>query len=100
MLLPLFEWCQESVATAAMTQSTWLVSVIELLHLLELTVLIGSVVVVSLRMFGLAMTRRPVSEVAGDLLALVALRAGHATHERCDALHVGSGALVHSGPFL
>jgi hypothetical protein len=100
MLLPLFEWCQESAATAAITQSTWLVSVVELLHLLGLTVLVGSVVVVSLRLFGLAMTSRPVSEVAGDLWrwTLYGL-----------AMQLTSGVMLftseavrwyHSGPFL
>jgi hypothetical protein len=53
--------------TGVISQSTWLVSAIEVLHLLGLTMLVGSVAVVSLRMFGLAMTRHPVSEVASDL---------------------------------
>ena len=100
MLLPLFKAFQESAMTATITQSPWVVSLIEVLHLLGLTLLVGSVVVVSLRMFGLAMTRRPVSEVAGDLWrwTLYGL-----------TMQVASGVMLfmseavrwyHSGPFL
>jgi len=80
--------------------STWLVSIVELSHLLGLTILVGSVVVVSLRMFGVVMTRMPLSEVAGELWnwALFGL-----------ILQLTSGVLLfmseavrwyHSGPFL
>lgn len=67
MLLPLFEWCERSSITAAIAQSRWLVSLVEVLHLIGLTVLVGAIVVVSLRLLGVAMTRRRVSEVAGEL---------------------------------
>jgi hypothetical protein len=67
MLRPLFEWCEKSAFTAMMTRSTWLVPCFDVLHVIGLTVLIGSVVVVSLRLLGVMMPRRPVSEVAGEL---------------------------------
>ena len=66
MLLPLFQWFEKS-PIAAIGRSTLLAPLVEVLHLLGLTMLIGAIVVVSLRLFGLVMTRRPVSEVAGEL---------------------------------
>jgi hypothetical protein len=100
MMLPLFEWLEKSPLIAVIMGSTWLVSIVELSHLLGLTILVGSVVVVSLRMFGVVMTRMPLSEVAGELWnwALFGM-----------ILQLTSGLLLfmseavrwyHSGPFL
>src|SRR5258708_2062 len=66
MLLQLFQWCQQS-SIAAIVRSTWLASLFEVIHLLGLTVLVGAIVLTSLRLLGLVMTSRPVSEIAGDL---------------------------------
>jgi uncharacterized protein DUF6644 len=68
-MLPLFEWCEHNALTAAMARSTWLLPLFEVLHLFGLTVLIGSVVIVSLRLMGAIMPRRPVSELAREFRA-------------------------------
>lgn len=47
--------------------STWMFAVVEILHLLGLTVLLGSLVVLHLRLLGWGMRRQPVSQLAGEL---------------------------------
>lgn len=66
MLLQLFQWFEQS-PMAAIVRSSWLASLVEVLHLLGLTVLVGAIVLMSLRLLGLVMTSRPVSEIAGEL---------------------------------
>jgi hypothetical protein len=50
-----------------MRDSTWMFAVVEILHLLGLTVLLGSLVVLDLRLLGWGMRRQPVSRLAGEL---------------------------------
>jgi hypothetical protein len=64
---PLFQWCDSTWIAAAIRDSTWMFAVIEILHLLGLTVLLGSLVVLDLRLLGLGMRRQPVSRLAGEL---------------------------------
>jgi hypothetical protein len=66
MLLQLFQRCEQS-SMAGIIRSTWLAPVFEVFHLLGLTVLVGAIVLMSLRLLGLVMTSRPVSEIAGEL---------------------------------
>jgi hypothetical protein len=66
MVLRFFQWCQES-SVATIAGSSWLAPLVEVIHLLGLTILVGAIVLVSLRLLGLLMTNRPVSEIAGDL---------------------------------
>ena len=51
-LLPYFEWIEASALGNAIRQSLWLFPVIEAVHLLGLSVLGGSVLIVDLRMLG------------------------------------------------
>jgi len=64
---PLFQWCESTSIAEAIRDSTWMFAVIEILHLLGLTVLLGSLVVLDLRLLGLGMRRQPVSRLAGEL---------------------------------
>jgi hypothetical protein len=66
MVLRFFLWYQESPIAQA-TNASWFALLIEVLHVLGLTILTGAIVLVSLRLLGASMTRRPVSEVAGEL---------------------------------
>jgi hypothetical protein len=66
MVLKFFQWCQDS-SLATIAGSSWLAPLVEVIHLLGLTILVGAIVLVSLRLLGLLMTSRPVSEIAGDL---------------------------------
>jgi len=66
MLLQLFQACEQS-SMAGVIRSTWLAPLFEVFHLLGLTVLVGAIVLMSLRLLGLVMTSRPVSEIAAEL---------------------------------
>jgi hypothetical protein len=66
-LRPVFQWCDSSWLALAIRDSTWMFAVVEILHLLGLTVLLGSLVVLHLRLLGLGMRRQPVSQLAGEL---------------------------------
>ena len=66
MVLRFFQWCQDS-SVATIAASSWLAPVVEVVHLVGLTMLVGAIVLVSLRLLGLLMTSRPVSEIAADL---------------------------------
>ena len=65
MLLPFFEWCEASFVGQMIRQSLWLFPVIEAVHLLALTVIGGSILILDLRMLGVGL-RQPVHEVARD----------------------------------
>jgi hypothetical protein len=66
-LRPFFEWCNSTAVSAAIRDSTWMFAVIEMLHLLGLAMLLGSLVVLQLRLLGLGMRRQPVSQLAREL---------------------------------
>ncbi len=67
MMRSLFLWCDSTWIAVAIRDSTWAFAVIEILHLLGLTLLLGSLVVLDLRLLGLGMRRQPVSQLAGEL---------------------------------
>ncbi len=65
-LLELFQWVQFSPPLVAMRSSEWLFPVIATIHLMGLSVVGGSVLVVDLRLLGLGLRRQPVAQVASD----------------------------------
>jgi predicted RND superfamily exporter protein len=66
-LYPFFQWLAETRLSAAMAASVWAFAVVEMVHLLGLTLLGGSVLLLNLRLLGLRLQRRPAAEVAHDL---------------------------------
>ncbi len=62
--LPFFEWCEATTIGQAIRDSAWLFPVIESAHLLGLCLLGGAVLIVDLRMLGLALGGQTVGEVA------------------------------------
>ena len=68
MLLPFFEWCEQLWLGQFIIGSNWLFPVIESVHLLGLSVLGGAILVVDMRLLGLALTRVPVTDIATRLL--------------------------------
>ena len=51
--LPFFEWCGRTWLGTAVRDTVWAFPVIETIHLLALAVLLGTVLIVNLRAFGL-----------------------------------------------
>jgi hypothetical protein len=70
-LRPLFKWCDSTSVSVAIRDSTWMFAVVEILHLLALAVLLGSLVVLHLRLLGWGMRRQTVSRLAGELAPLI-----------------------------
>ena len=66
MLLPFFEWCETVWLGRAVVGSLWLFPVIESVHLLALSVLGGSILLVDLRMLGFGLKNYSVPELARD----------------------------------
>jgi hypothetical protein len=66
-LLDLFKWFDATPISKIIRDSTYIFPVVEVLHLFGLTLLLGTVTVISLRMLGVGMRRQSVSEVASQL---------------------------------
>jgi len=67
-LLPLYRWADHSWVGSSIRASTYIFPVVEIFHLLGLTVLIGTVIVLTVRLFGWALSSQPVQEVARGAL--------------------------------
>ena len=61
-------WLEQSPIGAAVRQSLWLFPAIETVHLLGMTVLVGTAAAFDLRLLGWALKRTPVSDMARRLL--------------------------------
>jgi hypothetical protein len=66
-IVPFFQWCDDTMISQAIRNSRIAFPVIENFHLFALTVLLGSLVVLVLRQFGLIYKTQPISEVANAL---------------------------------
>jgi hypothetical protein len=66
MLLPYFEWLESLWLGKAVVGSLWLFPVIESVHLLALSVLGGSILLVDLRLLGFGLKNHRVSALAKD----------------------------------
>ena len=65
--LPFFQWCEATALGHGIKQSPWLFPVIEAVHLLGLSALGGTLLVVDLRMLGAGLRTRPIAELAQDV---------------------------------
>ena len=64
MTLAVFQWLGRTGLSASINESLWAFAVIEAVHLLALAVIGGAVLVVDLRLLGLAFQRQQVGAVA------------------------------------
>jgi len=67
-LLPLFQWFDSTALSKVIRDSTYIFPVVEVFHLFGLTLLLGTVTVMSMRMLGLGMRRQSVYQVARNLM--------------------------------
>ena len=66
-LLPFFHWCDATWVGATIRDSRVLFPIIETFHLLGLTLLLGAMLLINLRLFGLVMRQTPVTRIARPL---------------------------------
>ena len=64
--MPFFEWLEGSALAVAIRQTTWVMPMFNTIHALGMTLLIGSIIFVSMRLLGVSMASRPVWEIAGE----------------------------------
>ncbi len=67
---PFFEWCDQTAVGEAIRDSRFIFPIVESIHLLALTVLLGSVVVLSLRLLGGGLRSQSIPDVARTLAPL------------------------------
>ena len=67
MLLPLFQWLEDSGIGTAIRDSLWLFPVVEVFHLVGLAVIGGAILVVDFRLLGLGLRSHPVARLARDM---------------------------------
>ena len=67
-LLPLMTWLEHRPFSIAIAESTWLFPIVETTHVLALTVVVGSVAMMDLRLLGVGSRGRPASEVIASSL--------------------------------
>jgi hypothetical protein len=68
MLLPIFTWADHTWVAGAIRDSTWAFALLEVFHLFGITLLLGTIVVVNLRLFGWGLASHSLSDVASDAL--------------------------------
>jgi hypothetical protein len=66
--LPLFRWADQTWIAQWIRDSTWVFALIEVFHLFGLTLLLGTVTVLNLRLFGWGLRGYPLKSVAEDAL--------------------------------
>ena len=67
-LTQLMEWLQATSWAVFIHQTKWAFTTTEVIHLIAIIAVLGSIAVVDLRLLGLASTRRPFSELAREIL--------------------------------
>jgi hypothetical protein len=70
-MLHLFKWFESTVLGAVIRSSTYLFPAIEVLHLLGLTVLLGAIVVLDMRLLGFGLRRQSIPRVAQAMTPLI-----------------------------
>jgi hypothetical protein len=64
------EWLQATSWAVFIHRTPWAFTTIELVHVFAISLVIGSIAIVDLRLLGIASTKRPLTELAGAVLPL------------------------------
>ena len=67
MLFEFFLWCETTILGTAIRNSIWAFPIIEAIHLLGLSLLGGTVLIVDLRLLGVGLTRQSASEISASI---------------------------------
>ena len=66
-LLPIFRWFDETWIGDAINESNWLFPAIEGVHIVALALLLGAIVVLDLRLFGVMLRTKPTAQLYREL---------------------------------
>ena len=61
-----FEWCMATPLAVAINRSSWAFAAIETVHIIALTVLLGTTLAVDLRLLGIGMRQQPAARLAAE----------------------------------
>jgi hypothetical protein len=67
LMMPLFRWWGQTAVGATIRSSSALIAVTQSIHLLGLTMLIGTLLMINLNLMGLGFRRSPTSQIAREL---------------------------------
>lgn len=98
-LRPFIMWAYNASPSLWVRESPWAFALLEVVHLFGLTILLGSILMLTLRFFGLTMRRHPIPQVARDLAVGTVI--GLTLNVFSGVLMFASGAVRYwvSGPF-
>lgn len=65
-LYPFFVWAEATGVAHAIRQSKWTFAITEVLHLLALTLLLGTVLIMAMRLFGLLLPNKTVADLSRE----------------------------------
>jgi hypothetical protein len=66
-MMPVFQWLQDTYLAQTIRHSASLIAMLEIVHLIGLTLLIGTILMVDLSLLGLGIGRLPASRIAREL---------------------------------
>ncbi len=66
-MMPLFQWLQDTPLAQTIRHSASLIALLEIIHLIGLALLIGTILMVDSSLLGLGIGRQPVSRIAREL---------------------------------
>jgi hypothetical protein len=66
-MMPIFQWLQDTPLAQTIRHSASLIALLEIVHLIGLTLLIGTILMVDLSLLGLGIGRQPVARIAREL---------------------------------
>ena len=98
-LRPFIMWAYNARLSLWIREAPWAFALLEVVHLFGLTILLGSILMLTLRFFGLTMRRHPIDQVARELAVGTAVGLGLIVFS--GVLMFASGAVRYwvSGPF-
>jgi hypothetical protein len=67
MWLAFFQWCEDSTLATAILDAGWVMPLCNVVHEIGMALVLGGVLLMNLRMFGVVMTHRPVGEIASEI---------------------------------
>ncbi len=85
MMLPVFEWLQHTYLGETIRHSATLIASLEIVHLIGMALLLGTILMVDLSLLGLGIGGQPTSRIARELDAFTA---------------IGLGIMLASGPLI
>jgi hypothetical protein len=68
ILLHACQWIYQTRLSTAIRESVWVFPIIESIHVLSITILVGTIAILDFRLLGLVMKREPVSRIARQVL--------------------------------